>query len=307
MIRRPPRSTLFPYTTLFRSRLDRHVRHHAEPAAHRPARRRSHSLRGAAALAPARRAGVLGAGDRPGALLAGMVRVGLPGARPLPRQARASAGPGRSPPAAAGAARARLGGAAALRRHVYSSPVQNLKGVGFEYCVSLAGLYLWTNQPTGRHARTTGALQFPRCCCGRSRASPHPLRRTTHHHSPRRAPQRGRDLARAGAVRGAGHRSRAGDGRDLLRRLRGGPVAVGTGSPRSSLPRPVPIAALMEELRAALQKVRHDLANPLAAILAETQLLLLNADRYDEETVTGLRQIETLARKMRQLLEALDR
>src|SRR3712207_6890994 len=29
MIRRPPRSTLFPYTTLFRS--DRHVVEHAEP------------------------------------------------------------------------------------------------------------------------------------------------------------------------------------------------------------------------------------------------------------------------------------
>src|SRR3712207_8741045 len=27
MIRRPPRSTLFPYTTLFRSLLDRHVEH----------------------------------------------------------------------------------------------------------------------------------------------------------------------------------------------------------------------------------------------------------------------------------------
>src|SRR5690242_20835678 len=29
MIRRPPRSTLFPYTTLFRSRLDRRARLHA--------------------------------------------------------------------------------------------------------------------------------------------------------------------------------------------------------------------------------------------------------------------------------------
>src|SRR6266496_6173389 len=28
MIRRPPRSTLFPYTTLFRSRRERHVRPH---------------------------------------------------------------------------------------------------------------------------------------------------------------------------------------------------------------------------------------------------------------------------------------
>src|SRR5258708_8709662 len=41
MIRRPPRSTLFPYTTLFRSREARHRREHredlpAERAEHRP-------------------------------------------------------------------------------------------------------------------------------------------------------------------------------------------------------------------------------------------------------------------------------
>jgi signal transduction histidine kinase len=63
----------------------------------------------------------------------------------------------------------------------------------------------------------------------------------------------------------------------------------------------------MAEASDRLQQVRHDLANPLAALLAETQLLLLNADRYDEETVAGLRQIETLARKMRQLIESLTR
>ena len=54
----------------------------------------------------------------------------------------------------------------------------------------------------------------------------------------------------------------------------------------------------------ALNKLRHDLSNPLAAILAETQLLLLNAERYDTETVAGLKQIENLARKMRQILQA---
>jgi len=55
-----------------------------------------------------------------------------------------------------------------------------------------------------------------------------------------------------------------------------------------------------------LRTLRHDLSNPLAAVLAETQLLLLNADALDPETVTGLKQIETLARKMRQILEQLD-
>jgi len=54
-----------------------------------------------------------------------------------------------------------------------------------------------------------------------------------------------------------------------------------------------------------VRKLRHDLSNPLSAILAETQLLLLNADRYDEETVASLRQIEALIRRMRQLLDAV--
>jgi signal transduction histidine kinase len=52
----------------------------------------------------------------------------------------------------------------------------------------------------------------------------------------------------------------------------------------------------------ALSKLRHDLSNPLSAILAETQLLLLNPERYDEETIASLKQIEALARRMRQLL-----
>jgi len=56
-----------------------------------------------------------------------------------------------------------------------------------------------------------------------------------------------------------------------------------------------------------IRKVRHDLSNPLAAILAETQLLLLGSDKYDAETVTGLKQIEALSRKMRDILEALDK
>src|SRR6266511_5205941 len=37
MIRRPPRSTLFPYTTLFRSQLSRPGRRSSEPVAESPA------------------------------------------------------------------------------------------------------------------------------------------------------------------------------------------------------------------------------------------------------------------------------
>lgn len=53
----------------------------------------------------------------------------------------------------------------------------------------------------------------------------------------------------------------------------------------------------------ALLKLRHDLSNPLAALLAETQLLLLSAEKFDAETLAGLRQVEALARRMCQLLE----
>lgn len=62
----------------------------------------------------------------------------------------------------------------------------------------------------------------------------------------------------------------------------------------------------MAEAGDPLRTLRHDLSNPLAAILAETQLLLLNAEQLDAETVGSLRQIEALARKMRQILQDVD-
>jgi signal transduction histidine kinase len=62
----------------------------------------------------------------------------------------------------------------------------------------------------------------------------------------------------------------------------------------------------MAEARDRLQTLRHDLSNPLAAILAETQLLLLNETQLDAETVGSLKQIEALARKMRQILQHVD-
>ena len=54
----------------------------------------------------------------------------------------------------------------------------------------------------------------------------------------------------------------------------------------------------------AIRKLRHDLANPVAALLAETQLLLLNEAALAADTVAGLREIESIARHMRDLLAA---
>ena len=62
----------------------------------------------------------------------------------------------------------------------------------------------------------------------------------------------------------------------------------------------------MPELSETLRTLRHDLANPLSAILAETQLLLLSEERYDADTLAALRQIEALARRMRQMLHDVD-
>ena len=51
-----------------------------------------------------------------------------------------------------------------------------------------------------------------------------------------------------------------------------------------------------------LRRLRHDLSNPLSALLAEAQLLLLSEETMDPEVVTGLRRIEALSIRMRTLL-----
>jgi len=50
--------------------------------------------------------------------------------------------------------------------------------------------------------------------------------------------------------------------------------------------------------------LRHDLANPLSAVLAETQLLLLNPDGLDPDTRQALQTIEAMALKMRAILRS---
>ncbi|MEO8228038.1 MAG: hypothetical protein ABI637_11415 [Gemmatimonadota bacterium] len=52
-------------------------------------------------------------------------------------------------------------------------------------------------------------------------------------------------------------------------------------------------------------KLRHDLSNPLSALLAETQLLLLNEGQLDGDTLASLREIESLAIRMRAILREI--
>ncbi|HET8623695.1 MAG TPA: hypothetical protein VFM14_09060 [Gemmatimonadales bacterium] len=54
-----------------------------------------------------------------------------------------------------------------------------------------------------------------------------------------------------------------------------------------------------------LNKLRHDISNPLSALLAETQLLLLDEQQYDPKTATSLREIEALAIRMRAMLREI--
>jgi signal transduction histidine kinase len=53
------------------------------------------------------------------------------------------------------------------------------------------------------------------------------------------------------------------------------------------------------------RRLRHDLSNPLSAILAEAQLLLLRQDTLDAETVSSLKEIEALSRRMRDMLQRI--
>lgn len=55
--------------------------------------------------------------------------------------------------------------------------------------------------------------------------------------------------------------------------------------------------------RERYDKLKHDLANPLSAVLAETQVLLMGADQLDHDIVRSLREIEANCRKMRDILQ----
>ena len=54
-----------------------------------------------------------------------------------------------------------------------------------------------------------------------------------------------------------------------------------------------------------LKKLRHDLSNPLSAMLAEVQLLLLDDTKLDPETRTSLKEVEALAIRMRGILREI--
>lgn len=56
----------------------------------------------------------------------------------------------------------------------------------------------------------------------------------------------------------------------------------------------------------SLAKLRHDLANPLAGLLAEVQLTLLDGAGLSEEVKQSLQEIERLAIRMRTILREIQ-
>lgn len=54
-----------------------------------------------------------------------------------------------------------------------------------------------------------------------------------------------------------------------------------------------------------LKKLRHDLSNPLSAMLAEVQLLLLDDAKLDPEVRASLKEVEALAIRMRGMLREI--
>ncbi len=54
-----------------------------------------------------------------------------------------------------------------------------------------------------------------------------------------------------------------------------------------------------------IRKLRHDLANPLSALMAEAQLMLMSPETYDEETLENLQEMEKLCRRMADILNEI--
>lgn len=61
----------------------------------------------------------------------------------------------------------------------------------------------------------------------------------------------------------------------------------------------------MTEHKQRIEKLRHDLANPVSALLAETELLLQRQDGLDRDTVQSLQDIQALVYRMRSILREI--
>jgi len=65
-------------------------------------------------------------------------------------------------------------------------------------------------------------------------------------------------------------------------------------------------ARRLEHVTAVVRNVHHEINSPLTAILAETQLMLMDADQLSAEQRRSLEAIEAMAQRIRELLRQLD-
>jgi signal transduction histidine kinase len=65
--------------------------------------------------------------------------------------------------------------------------------------------------------------------------------------------------------------------------------------------------ARMRELLAAVARARHEVNNPLTSILAETQLLLLDASDLPGEVERSVRTIQAMAKRIRDVMRELQK
>lgn len=63
------------------------------------------------------------------------------------------------------------------------------------------------------------------------------------------------------------------------------------------------MTASPDDADARVRELRHDLSNPLSALLAEAQLQLLNPEQLPTEAANAFREIERLAQRMRDILK----
>ena len=59
---------------------------------------------------------------------------------------------------------------------------------------------------------------------------------------------------------------------------------------------------MTEPVADRIAELRHALANPLSALIAEVQLTLMSAQDFDDEARQSLQDIETLALRMRTIM-----
>jgi signal transduction histidine kinase len=64
--------------------------------------------------------------------------------------------------------------------------------------------------------------------------------------------------------------------------------------------------AQLERMNRVFRHIRHEIGTPLTAIMAETELLLMDADQLNAEQTRSVEAIGAMARRIRDLVARLE-